>query len=197
MSILLLFGFISQHLISRYLQASESLRESEKRYRNLFENAHDMIQSIAPDGHFIFVNPAWLKTMGYEWEELQSLTIFDILHPDHKARCSAIFQKVMSGESLDNIEGSFVAKDGRPVNVVGNASVRSVNGRVIACDGIFRNVTEHKRMEEELFERTHNWEDTYNKITDMITVQDKDFYILPANKAAETIPGFPILNVPP
>jgi PAS domain S-box-containing protein len=50
----------------------------------LFENARDMIQSVAPDGKFIFVNPAWLKTMGYTQDNLKAITLLDIIHPDCK-----------------------------------------------------------------------------------------------------------------
>jgi PAS domain S-box-containing protein len=178
-------------------KAENALKESEERYRSLFENANDLIQSVAPDGHLLYVNPAWLKTTGYTLEELQTLTIFDILHPDHKAQCSETFKKVMSGESLDNIKAAFVAKDGRLIKVEGNANVRLVDGRAVACDGIFRDVTEHKKMEEKLFQITHDWEDTFNSITDMVTVHDKDFNIIHANKAAEKILKLPMLDISP
>jgi PAS domain S-box-containing protein len=178
-------------------KAENALKESEERCRSLFENAHDMIQSITPDGHFIFVNPAWLKTMDYTLEELRQLTIFDILHPDYKAQCMETFKKVMSGESMDNIKATFIAKDGRLVNVEGNASMRLVNGKVAACDGIFRDITEREKIEEKLFQITHDWEDTFNSITDMVTVHDIDFNIIHANKAAEKILNLPILDITP
>ena len=68
-------------------------RESEQRYRDLFDNAHDMIQSVAPDGHFVFVNAVWLKTMGYTQDELQGLSVFDILH----ASCKPILWERFKG----------------------------------------------------------------------------------------------------
>jgi DNA-binding NtrC family response regulator len=45
-------------------QARESLQESEERYRNLIESTYDLIQSVAPDGRFLFVNRAWQETLG-------------------------------------------------------------------------------------------------------------------------------------
>ncbi len=138
--------------ITRRKRAEQIMKESEARYRNLFENAHDMIQSISPDGHFIYVNPAWLKTMGYIWEELQELTIFDVLHPGFSSHCTELFQKAMSGESLDNIEVVFLSKDGRQINIEGNVSTRIIDGKPVACYGIFRDMTEHKRLEEQLFQ---------------------------------------------
>lgn len=135
--------------ITKRKQAQEALRESEERYRNLFENAHDMIQSVAPDGRFIFVNKSWLKITGYTSDDLKEITLFDILHPDCKTHCMEIFKKIMSGEAVDNIEATFVAKDGRRIEVEGNVNVRFAGGTVIATQGIFHDITERKKTEEE------------------------------------------------
>ncbi|MBI4697740.1 MAG: PAS domain S-box protein [Nitrospirae bacterium] len=180
--------------ITKRKKAEEALKESESRYRNLFENAHDMIQSIAPDGHIRFVNPSWLKTMGYTLEELQHLKVFDILHPDYKGHCMKTLEKVIAGESLNNVKAAFIAKNGRLVHVEGNASVLELNGKVVACNGIFRDVTERYKMEEQVFQIKHDWEDTFNIITDMITVHDEDFNIIRYNKAAEKMLGLPLLT---
>ncbi len=130
-------------------KTEEALRESEERYRILIENAHDMIQSVAPDGRFVFVNSAWCSTLGYTREEVRTLTLFDVLHPDCKTHCSEIFRRVMSGEPVDNVAVTFVGKDGRCIDAEGNVSVRSVGGKVIATQGIFRDVTERKKAEME------------------------------------------------
>ena len=58
------------------------LRESEERYRAVIENASDMIQSARPDGSFEFVNAAWLQKLGYTPEEVEQLTVWDVIHPD-------------------------------------------------------------------------------------------------------------------
>ncbi|RJQ43729.1 MAG: MEKHLA domain-containing protein [Nitrospiraceae bacterium] len=196
-SVLIFFGVLAQYLISGYKRTASSLKDSEERYRSLFDNAHDLIQSIAPDGKIIYVNPAWLRTMGYSLEELRNMTVFDILHPNYRDSCLNTLQQVLSGGTKDNIEAVFISKDGRLVNVEGNANVQLVDGKAVACNGIFRDVTERKRMEEQIFQITHDWEDTFNTITDMITIHDKDFNIIHANKPAEKILGLPILNVSP
>ncbi len=53
----------------------------------------------------------------------------------------------------------------------------------------------HFRTDELIFQSVHSWEDTFNNITDMITVHDKDFNIIHANKAAEKILGLPFIQV--
>ena len=109
-----------------------------------------MIQSVAQDGHFHFVNSAWLKIMGYTLDELQNITIFDILHPSCTPHCMEAFKKVMSGESLHNIEAVFVSKDGRSIDVQGNVSPRFIDGEIVGSQGIFRDITEQKRADEEI-----------------------------------------------
>ncbi|MBI5075686.1 MAG: PAS domain S-box protein [Nitrospirae bacterium] len=126
-----------------------ALKESEERYRDLFENAHDLIQSVSPEGRFVFVNKAWMETLGYTVEDIRTITMFDILDPACLDHCLSTFQRVMAGEVEDNIEAVFIAKDKRKVYVEGNVNVRYVDGKVIATQGIFRDVTERKRTEEE------------------------------------------------
>lgn len=125
-------------------QAEALLRESEERYRNLFETAHDIIQSVAPDGRFQFVNRAWLETMGYTLDEVKSLTLPDIILPELLDHCMELLHKVMNGEHFDNLETTFIAKNGQRVEVEGNISCRFVNGIPVASQGVFRNITQRK-----------------------------------------------------
>ena len=61
-------------------------------------------------------------------------------------------------------------------------------------DAALKENEERKKMEEKLFQVTHDWEDTFNSIADMVTVHDKDFNIIHANKAAEKILGLPSIE---
>lgn len=131
-------------------QAEAELRESEERYRSLVENAHDMIQSVDPNGRFLFVNRAWLDTMGYREEDIASLTLFHLFHPDSVSHCRELFHRLVAGESPVLVETVFVAKDGRSVPVEGSATGRYVDGQLVATHSIFRNVTERKEWEARL-----------------------------------------------
>ncbi len=139
--------------ITESKRAEEALQESEERYRDLFENANDLIQSVTLDGRFGYVNKEWREMLGYSKEEVASLRLWDIIHPDCIPHCRELFQKVLSGEAVNNIEAVFVAKDGKLITVEGNVNYRSEGGKVISTRGIFRNVTERKQMERQLQER--------------------------------------------
>ncbi len=131
----------------------EALREGEERYRDLFENANDLIQSATPDGHFVYVNKAWQKTLGYSEEEIANLTLWDIIHPDSRAHCQEVFQQIMAGGSVARVEAAFVTRDGKKVVVEGSANCRFVDGKSVATRGIFRDITERKQMEQQLREQ--------------------------------------------
>jgi len=174
--------------------AEEAIVASEERYRNIVDKAGDMIQSVAPDGRFLYVNAAWRKALGYSEDDVRSLTLFDIVHPSCRRSCEDHFTKVLSGEPIDFLEAKFIAKDGRVIDLEGSAGLRWDGGKVVATQVIFRDVTERKKLQEEVFRISHDWEETFNTITDMVTVHDKDFNIILANKAAQKSLALPFLE---
>ena len=133
-------------------QTEVALQESEERYRDLLENASDLIQSVTPEGAFIYVNRAWRETLGYSEDEIPGLSLMDVIHPDSKAHCAETFQRVMAGEDTRRVEATFVAKDGRTITVEGNVNCRFKDGKPVATRGIFRDVTQHEQVEETLRE---------------------------------------------
>jgi len=139
--------------ITERRQAEEALRESEERYRAVIEGAHDMIQSVALDGSIDFVNQAWLDALGYNKTDLPSLNLFEVIHPASLPHCRELFAKVVKGEPANNVQATFLTKDGREILVEGNAAPRYIGDKVVATQGIFRDITEHKNMEKQLQEK--------------------------------------------
>lgn len=139
-----------RHEISERILIEEKLRESEERYRDLFEHATDLIQIVRPDGSFDFVNRSWLDTFGYTSAEAKNLSIFDVIHPECKDHCANMFHQVMKDGRADKIEAVFITKDGRKIVTEGSANCKIVDGKPVYTRCIFRDVTEKKRMEKEL-----------------------------------------------
>jgi PAS domain S-box-containing protein len=131
-------------------QAEEKIRESEERYRDLFENATDLIQSCNAEGKFVYVNKAWRTSLGYREAEVPDLILWDIIKPEHVAQCKEILQRVISGETVTNIETAFVAKDGKVINVEGNVNPIRKDDKVIATRAIFHDINVRKEAEEKL-----------------------------------------------
>ncbi|MGD0780719.1 MAG: PAS domain S-box protein [Dehalococcoidales bacterium] len=136
--------------ISIRREAQKKLRESEERYRDLFENATDFIQSCNAKGKFVYVNRAWRNALGYSEIEIANLKFSDIVHPDYLEHCSQTLKKVMSGETVNNVETGFISKDKRLILVEGNVNPVSEEGKVVATRAIFRDITMRKEAEEKL-----------------------------------------------
>lgn len=131
-------------------QAEDALVESEERYRDLFENANDLIQSVNPSGRFLYVNRAWRETLGYSEAEIVNMSIFDIIHPEFKQSSLQRFYRVLSGEKFGQIITIFVTKDGQTIFLEGNINCKFVEGHPVAIRGIFRDVTQRVAVEEAL-----------------------------------------------
>jgi len=175
--------------ISERKRTQNELAESEERYNNLFENAHDMIQSVSPDGKFIFVNRAWLNTMSYTEAELESLSLFDIMRQDTIPHCLEVFKKVMAGEPANNIEAVFITKTGQEITVEGNVISRFQDGKVVATHGIFRNITERKKTAEALENAAQEWRNTFDSLSDFVSVFDTDSRFVRVNRALASYLG--------
>jgi PAS domain S-box-containing protein len=131
-------------------QAEVALAESEERYRDLFENATDLIQSCALNGQFLYVNRAWRETLGYSEAEVQAMNLFHILHPECKADCLKNLSRVILGEKIDQVKAAFISKDGQKISVEGNINCKFVAGKPVATRAIFRDITERLQAEAAL-----------------------------------------------
>ncbi|HEV2084747.1 MAG TPA: PAS domain S-box protein [Gemmatimonadales bacterium] len=136
--------------VSERKRADLALRESEERYRDLFDNATDLVCMAAPDGSLLYVNKAWQQGTGYDDDEIDRMQLLDIVHPDSRGYYTEVVDRVLRGERLDHVELVFMPKTGAPITVEGNLSCTFRDGVPSAVRGIYRDVTERKRVEEQL-----------------------------------------------
>jgi len=164
-------------------QTLEALHDQESLYRDLFENANDMIQSIDTNGHYIYVNRSWHETLGYTEEDLKTITYKDIIDPREHAKCDAIIDQVMHQESVSSIETVFLTKDRQPIYVEGNISAQFKDGQFNATRGIFRNITMRKQVEESLFQERILLRTVIDNLPDAIYAKDLKARKILINKA--------------
>ena len=176
--------------ISKRKRAEEALRESEERYRDLFESASDLIQIIAPDGSLLYVNRAWRKALGYSEKEISGLSLFDIIHPDSKADCMTMFQRVTGGEDVGLVEVMFLTKDGKTIMVEGSCNCRFRDDAPYTVRGIFRDITARKQAEEALRESEERHRTLFQLASDAFLVVLPDGKILDSNMSAAQILGY-------
>lgn len=137
--------------ITQRLQAEQDIRASEEQYRELFDNASDLIHVAAPDGHLRYVNHSWQDTLGYNNNEISSLSLFDLIHPECVGSCREQITKALQGDDVGKFETKFMAKDGRTVLLKGSMSCKFEAGIPVSIQGIFHDITEEQRLEEEIF----------------------------------------------
>ncbi len=132
---------------NRLAQSSlTALRESEQHFRDLFENATDLIQIVDSHGKFQFVNEAWLRTLDYTRDAVFPLRLRDVVAPESWTQCEQTFQAAMQGQIASGISRRlFVTRHGERVMVQGNVTPASKQGQLLAARGIFRDVTGQKR----------------------------------------------------
>ena len=137
-------------IAKRQRQTRLDLRESEARLRDLFDSTDNLIQTVSPDGTILFVNPAWCRALGYAQSEAVGLKIFNLIHESCRAHCGAIFERLMQGEDQNEIEVTFVAKDGHRVVVEGRMGVRRVDGQIVSTRGVFSDISARRAQDLQL-----------------------------------------------
>ena len=139
---------INYHDISERKHAEESLRESEQRYRTLFEQASDAIFVETIDDRIVDVNQRACELLGYSREELLQLCVTDIIAPEMRREPQAIrYELEFYGQKP--FESFDLCKDGRRIPVeVTNAKI----SESLALS-IVRDITVRKEFEDQLRQR--------------------------------------------
>jgi two-component system sensor histidine kinase DegS len=131
--------------------AQQKLIASEHRYRQLFENAHDPILIHNLEGDVIAVNSAGEKLTGYTSDELLKMNVKQFLSEVSSQLAGQIRRKLIANEPVDQIyEQRLIKKDGSEVIVQLATSLLYDKDKPTAFQNIARDITEEKRMQENL-----------------------------------------------
>jgi PAS domain S-box-containing protein len=173
-------------------QAQESLRESERRYRLLFNSGHDAVfvhqgGSAGNDsGKFIEVNDVACQRLGYTREELLQMTPQDISAPETLRDIPGI-RATLAARTTAVSEGVHVAKDGRRIPVEISTHVFELNGKPTRLS-LVRDLVEHKRAEV----RLHLLSEALESAANAIVITDRDGIITWANAEFTRLSGYPV-----
>ncbi|MBI5103046.1 MAG: PAS domain S-box protein [Nitrospirae bacterium] len=170
---------------------------SEERFRSLADESPLAILTINADGTIEYINKKHIEIMGYSLEEIPNLgRWWALVYPDERQRegivnaWKEIVRRVNGGEKIGSLERRVLCKDG---------TVKDVELRLTPSEGgmivVFDDITEKRRMLDLLRQAKEDWEDSFNTIHDAITVHDREFNIVRANRAAEELLGLSFLTI--
>ncbi len=137
--------------ITRQKQAEEELRKNEEILRLITDNMSDMIRVTDLDGTNLYQSPSHFKRLGYRPEDRMNKSVFDIIHPDDLDRCLRVFKEGVIQEHSVTLEYRVRHADGHYVwlESIGD-SLRDAHGKMTAIVICSREITERKKMEDEL-----------------------------------------------
>jgi PAS domain S-box-containing protein len=131
--------------------AEESLRESEKRYRQLVENANDIIYTCDTKGKFTLINPQGCRATGYNRHEIIGKHFARLVRPDYRDRVNRFYGEQLSRKIPDTyFELPIVTKAGETVWAGQNVQLLTQGDEVVGFQSICRDITERRKTEEML-----------------------------------------------
>jgi PAS domain S-box-containing protein len=138
--------------ITERKRAEETLLQSEARFRSLYEQAAVGIEQVSLDGSLLMVNAALCRMLGYEESELLGKNTAEITHPDDHAREIELFRATQRQQRTSyEIEKRYLHRDHSVVWVhVTSSMVNSAVGAPLYRISVIQNVTERKRVEDQL-----------------------------------------------
>jgi two-component system sensor histidine kinase UhpB len=140
-----------KQILARALEVRR-LREAEKKYRSIFENALGGIYQTTPEGHCITANSALAGILGYESPEELIANIRDMgqLYVEHDRR-SEFIRLMQENSIVTGFESQVYRKDGSTIWISENAhAVYHENGKLLYYEGIVEDITKRRKAEEEL-----------------------------------------------
>lgn len=179
--------------ISERKHMVEILRESEARFHLAFENANIGMCLVDLNGRLTRVNNQMCEIFGYNREELESMTVNDIAHPDD-LNISSNFIRRASSRELEHtqFEKRYFHKRGHIVwGQVSSSLVRDLQGVPLYFISHVQDITEHKRIEDALKKSEERYKTLVENQGEGIALVNEQEEFLYANPSAENIFGLP------
>ncbi len=153
-------------LYSDLKEAQEKLRQSEENYRHMVEEASDVVYTTSADGNFTYVNPVASRLTGYSEEELLGMHFSSLVVPEWRQRVRRFYLRQAARKAQEtHLEFPILTRTGetRWVDQMVTLCTNS-DGDVTGFQGIARDVTQRKRVEQEREQLIHDLQDALAKI---------------------------------
>ncbi len=170
---------------------NQALRLSERRYRRIFEGSNDMILVVSPDGRLLDINPAGIAMLGFstKFQALKTVLFQDCIYPQRD--WERVRHYLERHGSIQDWEVTLSKRDGGKVQVLLSGIARRTRaGRLTGFDVIAKNITERKRIEQEILQEKKTTEGILEGLPIPAFVIDRQHRITYWNKACEELTGY-------
>ncbi|HZE82051.1 MAG TPA: PAS domain S-box protein, partial [Candidatus Polarisedimenticolia bacterium] len=166
-------------------------REAEQRYRELFDNVQEGVFFASPEGHFIEVNDALVRMLGYQTrEEVLKLDLQNQVYVSGEQR-DEITRQLHHKGAIRNFEVTLTRRDGSMIHALENAFVvKDGQGKIMQYRGVFLDITEVKNFQAQLQRERDFTSKILNNTQTMIMVADTAGLISYANQRVYEGGGF-------
>nr|MDO8083009.1 PAS domain S-box protein [Candidatus Freyarchaeota archaeon] len=170
----------------------EALRSIEESIFQFAEKAKDLIYRISKEKGFEYVNQASKAITGYTPEELYASPdlVYRSVHPEDLPKLQKLLEDLSEHRKLQPLEVRLFHKEGHLIVTEQiNIPIYDKTGKLVAIEGILRDITERKRMEETLLESEERFKNIFDESPIGIVLYDSSIRVINANKASLDILG--------
>jgi PAS domain S-box-containing protein len=196
--VLLLFvgGTAWNRSLHKQVQArTKAVERTERRYRDLVDNASDMIYRTDPYGRFTFVNPVATRILGFDEGELLSMKYFELMRPDWVPRAMGFYEKATKTRDSTYLEFPVRKKDGVEIWVGQHVRPIITSGRLEGFQGMARDITDRVNAQAELRAERDFVSAILDTAPSLIMVLDAHGQIVRFNRACEELSGVSMTEV--
>jgi two-component system, NarL family, sensor histidine kinase UhpB len=147
-----------------FQETNTLLQDSDERYRELFENATDMVFSTDETGRIVSLNPAGERLTGYRSGELPPVSLIEMVAPKYTGIVDEMLRCGSNGHGSANYEVEIIAKDGRRVPVEISSRPFAREGVLLGIQGIARDISERKLAQQALYHLNDALEEEVKRI---------------------------------
>ncbi len=175
--------FCIQRDITERKKMEEAINLQRAYFQQLFDTSPDAIIMMDANDRAIQANRGFEVLFGYSNEEVKARSLIELIVPEVDVQeASDSLQRISGGEVVRK-ESVRRRKDGSLVDVSVLAYPIRFNDKLVGTYGVYSDITERKQAEEAIKHAAEEWRDTFDSISDAISIHDREYKILRANKA--------------
>jgi PAS domain S-box-containing protein len=153
------------------------------RFVSMVDSSNDAVIGKTLDGIITDWNAGAQRLYGYTALEIIGKPVRLLTPPDRPDEIPRLLERIRHGEHIERYETERVTKDGRRIQVSLSLSpIKNPQGTIIGASSTANDITERKRMQDEILRAKNEWERTFDAVPDLIAILDREQRIIRVNK---------------